>query len=217
MRGKRSSVAVKRWASTPLRSTSAARMACQSEGWAWQWGRTQTFLAKYATADQSFGRLHLPLPGHAPGADQLVHEIQVCQWVDKVATKPVWAKMTPNITDVKVPARAALANGMEGVSAINTIQSVIGVNLDTLRPEPCVEGHSTPGGYSCKAVKPIALAKCMNVAKLIEEEFGGLKGDRTLSGIGGVERGSDAAEFILLGASTVQVRCSQAVQACVSS
>lgn len=49
--------------------------------------------------------------------------------------------------------------GCEGVSAINTITSVMGINLDTLRPEPCVEGHSTPGGYSSKAVKPIALAK----------------------------------------------------------
>ena len=45
------------------------------------------------------------------------------------------------------------------MAAINTIQSVMGINLDTLRPEPCVEGYSTPGGYSCKAVKPIALAK----------------------------------------------------------
>ena len=49
--------------------------------------------------------------------------------------------------------------GCEGVAAINTIQSVMGVNLDTLRPEPSVEGWSTPGGYSSKAVKPIALAK----------------------------------------------------------
>lgn len=52
-----------------------------------------------------------------------------------------------------------LAAGCEGVAAINTITSVMGINLDTLRPEPCVEGHSTPGGYSSKAVKPIALAK----------------------------------------------------------
>jgi dihydropyrimidine dehydrogenase (NADP+) len=51
------------------------------------------------------------------------------------------------------------AAGCEGVAAINTITSVMGINLDTLRPEPCVEGHSTPGGYSSKAVKPIALAK----------------------------------------------------------
>lgn len=62
---------------------------------------------------------------HASSATML----QVCGWVDAVATKPVWAKMTPNITDIKVPARASLAAGMEGVSAINTIQSVIGMFL----------------------------------------------------------------------------------------
>ena len=72
---------------------------------------------------------------------------------------PVWAKMTPNITDITLPARTALNAGAQGIAAINTIQSVMGINLDTLRPEPSVEGHSTPGGYSCKAVKPIALAK----------------------------------------------------------
>ena len=67
--------------------------------------------------------------------------------------------MTPNITDITLPARTALNAGAEGIAAINTIQSVMGINLKTLRPEPSVEGHSTPGGYSCKAVKPIALAK----------------------------------------------------------
>ncbi len=80
-------------------------------------------------------------------------------WINKKATVPVWAKMTPNITDITLPARVALETGSEGVAAINTIQSVMGINLDTLRPEPSVEGHSTPGGYSSKAVKPIALAK----------------------------------------------------------
>jgi len=84
---------------------------------------------------------------------------EVSGWINKKATIPVWAKMTPNITDITLPARAALETGSEGVAAINTIQSVMGINLDTLRPEPSVEGHSTPGGYSCKAVKPIALAK----------------------------------------------------------
>ena len=58
-----------------------------------------------------------------------------------------------------VPTDACPPAGCEGVAAINTIQSVMGVNLDTLRPEPSVEGYSTPGGYSGKAVKPIALAR----------------------------------------------------------
>ena len=83
----------------------------------------------------------------------------MCTWINAKATIPVWAKMTPNITDITFPARTALKAGCQGIAAINTIQSVMGINLDTLRPEPSVEGHTTLGGYSCKAVKPIALAK----------------------------------------------------------
>ncbi|KAI8462963.1 MAG: psbA translation factor [Monoraphidium minutum] len=129
---------------------------------------------------------------------------QVCGWANRVATKPVWAKMTPNITDITIPARAALDAGCEGVAAINTIQSVMGINLDTLRPEPAVEGYTTPGGYSYKAVKPIALAKVMNISRMMEA--GGYRAaGASLSGIGGVDSGADAAEFILLGSDTVQV------------
>ncbi|KAM3225209.1 hypothetical protein ACQJBY_058136 [Aegilops geniculata] len=101
------------------------------------------------------------------------------------------------------PSRIALKSGSEGIAAINTIMSVMGIDLKTLRPEPCVEGYSTPGGYSARAVHPIALAKVMQIARLIKEEFP--EGGRSLSAIGGVETGNDAAEFILLGADTVQV------------
>jgi len=138
--------------------------------------------------------------GAAMGQDPAILG-EVCTWVMEAATKPVWAKMTPNITHIEEPARAAFAAGCQGVSAINTIRSVIGVNLETLRPEPSVEGYTTPGGYSSKAVKPIALRMCMEIAQLIAKEFPG----RTLSGLGGVESGEDAAQFILLGSSTVQV------------
>ncbi|KAM2487821.1 hypothetical protein ACFX1W_039695 [Malus domestica] len=140
--------------------------------------------------------------GAAVGQDCALLE-EVCGWINAKATVPVWAKMTPNITDITQPARVALSSGCEGVAAINTIMSVMGINLTTLRPEPCVEGYSTPGGYSAKAVHPIALAKVMNIAKLMKSEFGDT--DYSLSGIGGVESGGDAAEFILLGANTVQV------------
>ncbi len=126
---------------------------------------------------------------------------EVSGWVMEVATKPVWAKLTPNVTHIEDPTRAALAAGCQGVAAINTIRSVIGVDLDSLRPEPNVEGYTTPGGYSCQAVRPIALRMCMEISKVIQEEYPG----RTLSGIGGVETGDDAAQFILLGSSTVQV------------
>src|SRR6184192_3138966 len=126
---------------------------------------------------------------------------EVCGWVMRAAKVPVWAKMTPNVTHIEDPSRAALAAGCHGISAINTIRSVIGVNLETLRPEPTVEGYTTPGGYSCKAVLPIALRMCMEVAQMIKNEFAG----RSLSGMGGIESGHDAAQFILLGADTVQV------------
>jgi len=139
---------------------------------------------------------------------------EVCGWVNSVSKIPVWAKMTPNITHIVDPARAALRAGCEGIAAINTILSVMSVDLETLRPEPSVEGYSVPGGYSCKAIRPIALRMVMELATMM---YGGNSGnkigdisqgeftDRSLSAIGGVETGEDAAQFILLGASTVQV------------
>jgi len=126
---------------------------------------------------------------------------EVCGWVMEVAKRPVWAKMTPNVTRIEDPTRASLRAGCNGISAINTIRSVLGVDLDTLRPEPSVEGYTTPGGYSCQAVMPIALRMCMEIATVIKNEFP----DRTLSGIGGIETGNDAAQFLLLGCDTVQV------------
>lgn len=126
---------------------------------------------------------------------------EVSEWVMAAAKKPVWAKMTPNVTHIEDPSRSALRAGCQGVSAINTIRSVMSVNLETLRPEPSVEGYTTPGGYSCKAVRPIALRMVMEIATMIRREFPG----RSLSAIGGIETGSDAAQFILLGADTAQV------------
>ena len=138
--------------------------------------------------------------GAAMGQDPEILE-EVCGWVKRAATKPFWAKMTPNITHIEDPGRAALRGGASGLSAINTIRSVMGVNLETLRPEPSVEGYTTPGGYSSRAVKPIALRMVMELATMTRREFPG----RSLSGLGGIESGEDAAQFILLGADTVQV------------
>lgn len=138
--------------------------------------------------------------GAAMGENPEILE-EVVGWVMSAAKKPVWAKMTPNVTHIEDPSRAALKAGATGISAINTIRSVMGVNLETLRPEPSVEGYTTAGGYSCRAIKPIALRMVMEVAQVIRREFPG----RSLSAIGGVESGNDAAEFILLGGDTVQV------------
>ena len=139
--------------------------------------------------------------GQAMGQDCGLLE-EVCSWVAAKTRLPFWAKLTPNVTSIADAGRAALAGGARGLAAINTINSISGVDLDTLRPQPCVEGATTPGGYSGPAVKPVALAKVAALAAMIEGERGG-KAD--LSGIGGVETGADAAEFLLLGADNVQV------------
>lgn len=122
---------------------------------------------------------------------------EVTRWVTDVAKVPVWAKMTPNITDVTIPAKAAVHGGAHGISAINTILSVIGVDLETLRPLPTVQGHTTPGGYSAQAVRPIALRQVMEIAR-------SLNGTATVSGMGGADCANDAVQFLLLGAHTVQ-------------
>lgn len=138
--------------------------------------------------------------GSAMGQDPEILE-EVCGWVMNSARVPVWAKLTPNITDITAAGRAALRAGVSGLSAINTILSVMNINLETLRPEPAVEGYSTPGGYSGRAVRPISLRMNMELGRLIASEFE----DRTLSALGGIESGDDAAQFILAGAHTTQV------------
>jgi dihydroorotate dehydrogenase subfamily 1 len=134
--------------------------------------------------------------GSAMGQDPDIVE-EVTGWVKSVAKIPVWAKMTPNITDITLPAKAAERGGADGLSAINTILGVIGVNLDTLRPMPTVEGFTVPGGYSGRAVRPLALRQVMECARACPK--------LSISGMGGVENALDAAQFLALGASTVQI------------
>ncbi len=123
---------------------------------------------------------------------------QITTWVKEVAKTPVIVKLTPNITDVIYPARAAKKGGADAVSLINTINSITGVDLDTFVPRPDVGGKSAHGGYCGPAVKPIALNMLSSIAK--DKEVG-----IPISGIGGISNWRDAAEFILLGATTVQV------------
>jgi dihydropyrimidine dehydrogenase (NAD+) subunit PreA len=135
--------------------------------------------------------------GSAVGQEPKVLQT-IVEWVKEVAKIPVITKLTPNISDITRPARAARAGGSDAISLINTIQSVIGVDLDTFVPSPNVDGKSTNGGYCGPAVKPIALNMLKNCAQ--DKQVG-----IPISGIGGVENWRDAAEFILLGATSVQV------------
>ena len=119
-------------------------------------------------------------------------------WVKEKARTPVLVKLTPNITDIRQIARAAKRGGADGLSAINTINSITGIDLDTFEPRPNVDGLSSHGGYCGPAVKPIALNM---VHQLQNDEASRLP----VSGIGGIGSWRDAAEFILLGCGTVQV------------
>ncbi len=122
----------------------------------------------------------------------------IVEWVMEVAKIPVIVKLTPNITDVTRPALAAKEGGANAVSLINTIQSIVGLDIDNFAPYPIVDGKGTNGGYCGPAVKPIALNMTKNVA-----QHPGV--NLPISGIGGIETWRDAVEFILLGAGTVQV------------
>lgn len=125
----------------------------------------------------------------------------VTEWVMDVATTPVIVKLTPNVTDIVQPARAAVKGRASGISLINTINSIIGVDLDTLEIKPNVGGKGGHGGYAGPAVKPIALHLLSAVASDKQVQEARLP----ISGIGGIETWQDALEFILLGSTSVQV------------
>lgn len=135
--------------------------------------------------------------GSAVGQEPLVLTT-ITQWAKEVAQVPVIVKLTPNITDITAPAAAANRGGADAISLINTIQSLVGVDIDNFVPYPVVDGKSTNGGYCGPAVKPIAL----NMVKNCAQHAGvGIP----ISGIGGIENWRDAVEFMLLGATNVQI------------
>ena len=135
--------------------------------------------------------------GSAVGQEPRVNE-QITSWAVEYSTIPVLVKLTPNVSDILPHGHAAKRGGAHGVSLINTIKSIISVDIDRLAIEPRVGGLSTNGGYCGAAVKPIALHM---VAALARDKSFGLP----ISGIGGVSNWRDAVEFLLLGSSSVQV------------
>lgn len=122
----------------------------------------------------------------------------ITSWVAEVARIPVIVKLTPNVTDVAHMAWAARQGGANAVSLVNTFNSLVSVNLETLVPRPSVGGYASHGGYCGPAVKPIALHMVSSVARHPELRI-------PISGIGGIANWQDAAEFMLLGATSVQV------------
>lgn len=129
----------------------------------------------------------------------------VTRWCKANTRMPVLVKLTPNVTNILVPARAAVAGGADGISLINTLNSITGVDLDAMAPQPVVRGKGTHGGYCGPAVKPIALHMAAEIARDPQCK------NIPISGIGGIATWRDAAEFMALGSGTVQV-CTAAMQ-----
>ncbi|VAW12703.1 NAD-dependent dihydropyrimidine dehydrogenase subunit PreA [hydrothermal vent metagenome] len=123
----------------------------------------------------------------------------VARWCKAHTRMPVIVKLTPNITDIRRPAQAALAGGADAVSLINTINSITSVDLDLMAPEPTIDGKGSHGGFCGPAVKPIALNMVAEIAR------DAAMANFPISAIGGITTWRDTAEFIALGAGNVQV------------
>jgi len=138
--------------------------------------------------------------GMGSAVGQVPEYIQmVAAWCKQHSRLPVIVKLTPNITDIRFPARAAKAGGADAVSLINTVSSIMGVDLDQMAMSPNVGGWGSHGGYCGPAVKPIALNMVAEIAR--DAATAGLP----ISGIGGIGNWRDAAEYIALGCGNVQV------------
>ncbi len=135
--------------------------------------------------------------GSAVGQEPRINE-RITGWAKEFAKVPVLVKLTPNVSDILPHGMAAKRGGADGVSLINTIKSIIGVDIDRFVPYPSVSGASTNGGYCGAAVRPIALHMVGALARHSDFRL-------PISGIGGVTNWRDAVEFLLLGANNVQV------------
>ncbi|MFH1228413.1 MAG: NAD-dependent dihydropyrimidine dehydrogenase subunit PreA [Planctomycetota bacterium] len=121
---------------------------------------------------------------------------QITAAVKKISPVPVMVKLTPNVTDIGLISRACAEAGADALSGINTVKSIAGVDIENLRPIPDVSGNSAIGGYGGAAIKPIALRCVLEMAR---------SGRIPVSGGGGIFTSEDAIEFLLMGASTVQI------------
>ena len=142
--------------------------------------------------------------GAAVGQDPGIAKM-VVEWVMEAAHIPVITKLTPNVHSVVPTGKACVEAGTGALSLINTIQSVTGIDLDSLVPNPYVAGKSVFGGYCGPAVKPIALKMLTTISQ------DPVTSKVPVSGIGGISTWKDAVEFMLLGASNVQV-CTAAMK-----
>lgn len=160
-------------------------------------------LVEQAGADMIECNFSCPqMTSHAMGSDVGVNPELVkkyCAAVRRGSRLPILSKMTPNQASMIPSSLASIEGGADGIAAINTIKSLISIDLDTFTPIPSIKGKSPVSGYSGKAVKPIALRFIHELRSCPQ-----LK-DVPISGIGGIETWEDAVEFFLLGAGVLQI------------
>lgn len=120
----------------------------------------------------------------------------VVEWVKEAVSIPVTVKLAPNVTDITLIAKAAERGGADAISATDSVPCFMGVDLERMEPSTSVRGHSAFGGYSGPAIKPIVLRHVVEIAKSTK---------LPISGIGGISTWRDAAEYLMVGASTLQL------------
>ena len=172
---------------------------CDEESWKWILPQVED--TGCDAVELNFGCPHgMSERGMGSAVGQVPEYVEmVARWVKQHSKLPCIVKLTPNITDIRNPARGAFRGGADAVSLINTINSITAINLDTFAPEPTVDGKGTHGGYCGPAVKPIALSMVSEIAR--DKDMRG----KPISAIGGITTWRDAAEFMALGAGSVQV------------
>ena len=172
---------------------------CEEENW-------RAILARVEETDADAVELNFGCPhgmserGMGSAVGQVPEYIEmVTRWCKSHTRMPVFVKLTPNVTNILAPARAAKAGGADAVSLINTINSIMSIDLDQMAPTPTVNGKGSHGGYCGPAVKPIAMHMVGEIAR--DPDCAGLP----ISAIGGISTWRDAAEFMTLNAGSVQV------------
>ena len=172
---------------------------CEEPSWQWILKRVEETACD--GVELNFGCPHgMSERGMGSAVGQVPEYIEmVARWCKAATRMPVVVKLTPNITDIRYPARAAHKGGADAVSLVNTINSITSVDLDLFAPEPTIDGKGSHGGYCGPAIKPIAMSMVSEIAR--DKETYGFP----ISGIGGITTWRDAAEFMALGATNVQV------------
>jgi dihydropyrimidine dehydrogenase (NAD+) subunit PreA len=181
----------------PDRVLSASIMGYSDEGWIELATRSEAAGADMLELNVSCPQMACEGAGYKVGQDTDLLERYTRLVKDNVSI-PVVVKLTPNVSDMLPGALACKRGGADGLATINTVRGITEVDLKTFAPKPTIQGRGSISGLSGTVVQPIAMRFVAELSRSRELAL-------PVSGIGGIETWHDAAMFLLLGASTVQV------------